>query len=187
MYLTALQILRNLFETSAGNKMALICLDTQILIWGIRKHAELGQEGNSPRAENLIEILTRSKDNIIIPSIVCAEACAAVPDDRIQSFMREMQRQFPIIPFDANAAYHYRTIYQTHKGNRQELTADGYKRPSMFADMKIVATALACRASSIYSEDPHLPKIANGFIEVKSMPPVPPKQLPLMPEAQIIQ
>ena len=100
MYLTALQILRNLFETSAGNKMALICLDTQILIWGIRKHAELGQEGNIPRAENLIEILTRSKDNIIIPSIVCAEACAAVPDDRIQSFMREMQRHslsFPLM------------------------------------------------------------------------------------------
>lgn len=177
-----------MFEGNARNKMALICLDTQILIWGIRKQAEPGQEQNIARAEHLIDMLTKNRDQVVIPSITYAEACVGVPEDRLQVFMNEMQKRFIIIPFDVLAAHHYRQIFLSNKQKLKQYKSEGYTRPNQFADMKIVATALACKAKSIYSEDPHLEKIANGFIDVINLPSVPPKQLTLAIEpAPVVQ
>jgi predicted nucleic acid-binding protein len=166
--------------------MALICLDTQILVWGVRKVASLGQEQNIIKAENLIDLIVQKKDSILVPSIVYAELCAPIPEEMIQSFMREMQKKFPIVPFDVNAAYYYRQLVQANAPLREQYKNEYYTRSKQFADMKIVATALACKATTIYSEDPHLTRIANGRIEVRPMPSVPPKQLTLMEDTQRI-
>src|SRR4051812_41688397 len=50
-----------------------ICIDSHILIWGIKKQSSTGQEDMVSRAEKYFEYLDEKKEDIIIPSVVLAE------------------------------------------------------------------------------------------------------------------
>lgn len=49
--------------------MKLACLDTQVLIWAIKKEATAGQEEMIERASMLIDRLAKSEIKIVIPTI----------------------------------------------------------------------------------------------------------------------
>lgn len=42
--------------------MNLVCFDTHIIIWGIKKQATPGQEGNIEKAKDLIEMCEKDYD-----------------------------------------------------------------------------------------------------------------------------
>lgn len=53
--------------------MKRVCLDNNILIWGVRRRATGGQEGHIPRAVALFEELDESGARIIVPTPVLSE------------------------------------------------------------------------------------------------------------------
>jgi predicted nucleic acid-binding protein len=149
--------------------MNLVCFDTNIIIWGVKRQATPGQEENIEKAEFLISMCDENDIKIMVPAVVVAEILCAL-EPRFHGAVSElMQRRFIVLPFDTRAALHFADIWRNKRQSRQE---SGMSRHEMKADFMITAIAVAGGASCIYSEDPGLKKFAQDYIDVKSLPPV---------------
>ena len=61
--------------------MKKVCVDTNILIWYIKKECTKGQEDMLEKAEYLFDYFERSEILIVIPSLVVAELLGNVEDE----------------------------------------------------------------------------------------------------------
>lgn len=111
---------------------------------------------------------------ILIPAPVLAEFLMKIPVEQHLAIVRAFEKRFIVSPFDALAASKFATIWQI---NGREYHPKGSKhspgREELKVDCMIVAIAVANQASLIYSEDPHVQKIADGFITVREIPQIP--------------
>ncbi|MBF0241005.1 MAG: PIN domain-containing protein [Desulfamplus sp.] len=146
----------------------IICFDTQIVIWAVKKEATAGQEEMIKKASYLLEKCQESKTEIIIPSIVVGELLSALPSDKHGAFINAL-KYFKIPPFDIQAAVIYAKMWQSNKALRKDEKNQGAKREEMKADCMIVATAKARGSSCIYSEDVRLRKFAEGHIKAAAL------------------
>lgn len=147
--------------------MDLVCFDTQIIIWGVKKQATSGQEGNIEKAKYLIAMCEKDGVKIMVPSVVVAELLCALEPKLHGAFSELMHRRFIVPPFDTQAALHFADMWRNKKQIRDD---SGISRSEMKADFMITATALARGASCIYSEDPGLKKFAQDYIDVRPLP-----------------
>jgi len=151
---------------------SLVCVDTHVLIWGIKKEASPGQEAMIPRAERYLENLESEGATIMVPAVVLAEVLAKVPLESHPVIMGRMGECFVAHPFDAEAALEYSHIWyewekrkplseipESELSNEQK---DSYKR-HIKADFMIMATAIVGGASLIVSHDPLLHKLAKFY------------------------
>ncbi|MBI2869521.1 MAG: type II toxin-antitoxin system VapC family toxin [Chloroflexi bacterium] len=168
--------------------MSLVCFDNNVLIWGIKEQAELGQEEMIPRAKALINDLVKSKTEVIIPSLVIAEFLMRIHPKEHTTTINLFELRFALQPFDTAAASKFAEIWQTRKseGIIKALIESGKTKTEMRVDNLIVAIAVAQKAECIYSHDDDLKAFARGFIEVRDIPPVPstpfvPKQINAFP------
>ena len=155
------------------SKKDVICLDTQILIWGIKGECEGGQEQRVEQAKIFLEELGKdAATEVHISSIVLGELLASKKGEDLENFFEDIHRMIPIDPFDAKAAYHFSRIWNQNKasGTYQALRDEGIKRETIKLDQLIVASAVAVGATRIYSHDESFEKIAKGFIKVSKMP-----------------
>lgn len=154
----------------------IIGIDTNILIWGLRRKAEDGQESNIRKAAYLINsVLSEKNVTVVIPSIVLAEATHGLPLDLRVAFTCRVQETFKIVPFDTMAAQEFSRISKVFCRGR------GKGRQVLKADAMILATALAQQVKVFYSEDDELIAKGNQFMEVRGLPTPPPTQLMLIP------
>lgn len=153
--------------------MSLVCLDSHILVWGIKEEATPGQEIMIPKAKRFISWLDEEKHEVIVPSIVIGELLMRVPSAQHEHVTSIFQKRFKIPPYDVMAASCYATIWQKRNEDktveylRNKMNAT---REEIKADCQIVAIAVTQKASCIYSYDDKLKRFAEGFIEVKEMP-----------------
>jgi len=141
----------------------IVCLDTQILIWGIKGEAKPNQLNLVAKAKNFIDWLAGQKLTVIIPSVVLSEVLVKVPKKDHNKIISKITKRFKIIPFETIAAQKHAYYWLDKKGvipNRTELKFD----------YMIIATALAQKAACIYSHDKGLKDCAEGMIQVKEMP-----------------
>ncbi|XGV99751.1 MAG: type II toxin-antitoxin system VapC family toxin [Leptolyngbya sp. BL-A-14] len=155
--------------------MAIVCFDTHIVIWGIKKVASPGQENMLLKAATLIASCDESKHQIIIPSLVLGELLMGLPPDEHPAFISLMSQKLRIVPFDAKTASLFAKMWR--KWSEAKIYPDSLdgKRPSreeIKIDYMIAATAKANKAECIYTEDPGLKKFAEEYIRVESLPPV---------------
>ena len=95
--------------------MSSVCLDNNILIWGIRGISTPGQEGMISRTQALFEDLDASDAHIMVPAVVVSEFLTGVPKAQHQSLLEVLNRRFELPPFD---------ILYTHDGPLRTI-ADG--------------------------------------------------------------
>lgn len=156
---------------STGVKREIVCLDTNILIWGIKQQANPKQEHMISRAKDLIHTLEKSRSQVIIPSLVLAELLMPVSEADYGKLFAELNRTFMIVPFDAQAAFHFATLWKQHK--QKQPAAIGENKPTrakMKTDFMIVATAISRKADCIYSSDSDVENFAKGYLEVRKLP-----------------
>lgn len=65
----------------------IICLDSMICVWAIKKQANEDQKQNLDKAEYLLEIIDQNKWKVIIPTVVIAEILMIEPEDNYQSIL----------------------------------------------------------------------------------------------------
>lgn len=153
--------------------MSLVCLDTHILIWGIKEEATEGQEEMIARAKAFLEHLEKTDRRVLIPAVVVAEFLLRLPVEVHHTIVNLFQRAFFTAPFDLQAAERFARIWQAQRdtGRIQELSqSHGATKSELKADCMIVATAVARGTSCIYSNDDTLQKFAEGYIDVHEMP-----------------
>lgn len=150
--------------------MQLVCLDTHILIWGIKEEASEGQENMIPIAKAFFkEADLKENLQIQIPSIVVGEFLMRIPPDLHITVMNLLQTSFQIPPFDLASASAFATIWQGKERLRNSLK-DEISREKMKVDCQIVAIATTHTADCIFSHDKYLTKFAEGYIRVKELP-----------------
>ncbi|MBK8022058.1 MAG: PIN domain-containing protein [Chloroflexi bacterium] len=152
--------------------MRIVCLDTQVLYWGIIGRASRGQDELIPRARDFLIGLTADENtHVIIPSIVVGELLAFVPEAEQSNVLARLQQDWLIVDFDARAAL----VFGQMRSNRfvqeqfKTLRLDGpdLNRRALIADCLIVATAIAHEAEVLYSDDRALLRLAEGWISAK--------------------
>lgn len=154
--------------------MAIVCLDSNILVWGIRKDSTPGQEAKIKFAEELFSNIADEKHSIIIPAICVAEASIGVTDRQDAGlFIKKLQQVSIIKPFDALCALRYYDVYNQHANKMPDWQAnEGCRRINLATDIKILATALANRADILYTDNlGDFNRIADGFdIQIQGLP-----------------
>ena len=116
-----------------------------------------------------------------------AEFLAGVPKQRHTDLLEVLNRRFQIPPFDTRTAAVAAELWRDASERNPHLRAQvqeafpGTERAKVKADLMILATALVRKADILYTNDGPLAKVATGRIEVRSLPPLRPKQtnLPL--------
>jgi predicted nucleic acid-binding protein len=146
--------------------MAIACVDTHILIWGIQREATPGQEEMIPRAQALLAQLERDRTQVVVPSVVIGEFLIGLPASEQPRYQDIISRRFVVVPYDLRASIHFARIWQQKRDANvfEELKARGATRTLLRADTMIVATALAASATSLYGHDEHIERLAKGLI-----------------------
>lgn len=148
------------------------CIDSNIVIWGIKRQATPGQQEMISRAEQIFARADEYKDFILIPTLVLAEILAPEPPTIRANILEVLNKSFILAPFDVRAAQKYADIFFGRIDIVKQKAADtGTARQKMKVDHMIIATALVNEANCIYSTDSGLKAFAEGLIDVKDAPP----------------
>lgn len=150
--------------------MGLVCLDSQIVIWGIKQQATSGQESMVVRAKNFIEWLHKERETVSIPALVLAEVMVKIEEKFRAEFVRGLEKYFPVFPFDNRAGMIYSRIHGDFAGKFKGNKTD---RRSLKIDLMILAVALARGASILYTHDKTLLDLSVDGIEISPIPDVP--------------
>ncbi len=81
-----------------------VTIDTNILIWGIRKVATAGQECMINKATDLITRLRDTDDTVVLTAVTVGEFLAGADDETAKNEFETIQATFQILPFDGKAA-----------------------------------------------------------------------------------
>jgi predicted nucleic acid-binding protein len=151
----------------------LVCLDTQVLIWGVQGIASPGQEDMIDRAKLLLQQLAKENAKIAIPSVVLGEFLIKIPEDNREAMIQLLSRGFQVVPYDTPAALRFAQIWDTHSiaSVKKEVSKGATpSRHELKADILILATAIARNVECIYSADRrHMQQFAQGFIVVHDL------------------
>ena len=151
------------------------CVDSNIIVWGIKRQATAGQEEMIVRAEQIFSRADEQEDFILIPTIVLAEILAPEPSTIRTRYVEILSKSFIIAPFDVRAAQVYAEILYGRLDKVKEIAAaTGTPRQKMKVDHMIVSIALVNGANCIYSTDSGLKAFAAGLIDVRDVPPIRP-------------
>ncbi len=151
----------------------IVCVDTHILIWGIKKEASQGQEQMIQLANDFLQSLDKEKVITIVPSVVIGELLLRIFPENHDEFISQFSQDFLVAPYDILAASFSAKVWQKNKTEgtieniRNENTS--VNREIIKIDCQIIGIALAQKANCIYSYDPHIIKLATDFIETKSI------------------
>lgn len=161
--------------------MAMICFDSHVIIWGVKRQASSTQQEMIERAEALIKQCEENKDTVVVPAIVVGEVLCNLPLESQPQLFKVLNENFVIIPYDMRAARHNARIWQEQALIRQELRKADVPRQAIKADIAILSTALAYSCETLYTGDKDLIKLAQKYIRVKNIADVavPPQQPPL--------
>lgn len=150
--------------------MESVCLDTHILIWGIKEECEVGQEHMVAIAKAFFAESDNKKDlQILIPSVVIAEFLMRIPVSQHKTIMNLLSRSFQIPPFDMASASYFAEIWQSKEEVKQSLHGI-VSREVMKVDCQIVAIAKQKNVDCIFSHDSNLAKFAEGHVAIRELP-----------------
>lgn len=155
------------------------CIDNHLLIWGIREHADPGQEEMIPRTKHFFEQCKKDKIQIVVPSVVLAELLTAIDTKHHLMVNNLINSAFFVLPFDSISSVAFARLWRERQesGAIEKLKSEaGAKRQELKADCMIVASSLAHKVDAIYSHDETLRKFSNGTVPVLEIPKMPAQQ-----------
>ena len=148
--------------------MKVVCLDTHVLIWGIKEEAEPGQEEMILRAKALLAKLDEEKVPVVIPSVVLAELLMNIPKSEHELIIKKIEKRFIISSFDARTSSCFADLWYRKKEIRKE--EPKCTRDHLKADLMIVASAITAGSDHIYSCDDHVSKASANQITCTDLP-----------------
>lgn len=149
------------------------CIDSNIVIWGIKKQSSAGQEEMIARAEQIFAKADELQDYIVIPTIVLSEILAPELPHIRAKYIDVFRKHFIVAPFDERAALKYAEImHERFEEVKNLAVATNNPRQKTKVDHMIIATAIVYNANAIYSTDGGLKSFASGLIDVRDLPPI---------------
>lgn len=160
-----------------ADKRNIVCIDSMICVWGIKKEANKDQLHMIPRAEAFLEWLDASNKTIMIPAPVIMEILIPVDDpQRVERIYNVIEKNFIIGDLDALAGVKAGQIINENK----ELWEEHYKkegdeglRNKIKVDSQILAIAITSKADVLYTFDKRLINLGSQYLRTEEMPDIP--------------
>jgi len=154
----------------------MIVVDTHVLAWGVQKEHDPKCPDGVDRALQLIKAYSNTKQPIVVPAIVLAEYLAGQCLDRSRSIHDILGKAFFIAPFDTQCADIAGALYDKRTAD-SILAGNAVSRVALKDDYKILATAIALKASHLYTHDNWIGKIeqrgvSKHIVKVMELPPL---------------
>lgn len=160
--------------------MSVICLDNNLLIWGVQQISNPSQKEMIKKSIAIIECIENKNaeqlkpfHKIIIPSIVLGEFLVGCKDAQVKrDFFKKIQTRFRVIEYTPIAAKLYSDIYQylPNQQAKQIIKNDGITRANLKADLMIYATALSCKTSCIVTHDKGMQVVSEYMPDSHAVP-----------------
>lgn len=145
----------------------IVCIDSHVFIWGIKKKPGPEQIAMVERTEKFFQWIDANRIQVIIPSIVIAEVLLPEPLGTHAKYLEIIHEIFIVASFDERAAVKYAEIAGKKWGDLKQLCLDtGIRREKMKLDHMIIACGLVNGATRIYSNDPDIKTFGHDIIEV---------------------
>ncbi len=161
--------------------MTTICLDTSVLILGIKGYKNPKLKGMAGKARRYLSYLAKSKETrVMLPAIVVTEYLAGVNPSEHEKQVEYLSKHFFIPAADLKVAARA-AAYAFERGKRRKKNASSRKkkptgkvqksRNEVRCDELIVATAIMHDADKIVTGDiNHFTTIAQGRIIIEDIP-----------------
>lgn len=151
--------------------MKVVCLDTNVLIWGVQGYSLPTQTDMIPKAQKLISCLKDKKIVPIIPSPVIYELLMGVDETALANSLSTLNRDFRAVSFSVGASIAAAKLFNQREilNNQPTLDLAQGRRHKMRIDYQIIATAIANKCDCICSNDPHIKKMSGSSIDVKTI------------------
>ena len=150
--------------------MKKVCVDTNILIWYIKKECTKGQEDMLEKAEYLFDYFERSEILIVIPSLVVAELLGNVEDEeKREEFFDYITANFEIAQHDIVSARKYikLRLELSKKNAKSYASSNGIPKCQMINDYNICSVAISSGCDAIFSHNlQDFEKFANHEIDI---------------------
>ena len=150
----------------------MVCLDTHVIIWGIKEEATQGQEEMVQRAKSYIRHQDEQGVDLMVPAPVVAEAMIRGDVDQLRAIRTIIERSFFIAAFDSPAAFIAAEL-ERGRGTAKLREEGKVPRNHIRIDTHIAAIAIIQKAEVIISHDPHMRTIAQDRIQVIELPDIP--------------
>ena len=153
----------------------LVCFDSNVVIWGIKKKASIGQEYMIEKTEKFISHLDKSSTQILIPSVVLAEILSTESKENQKKFLKIISSNFIVGDFNQLTAKLFAELFNENIEHDKQLRIENeIRKDKMKLDYMIVASAIEHNASCIYSNDrKHLERFAKNKIKILDIPSIP--------------
>ena len=156
--------------------MAIVCLDTSIVIWGILGQGKAEDERKREQAVYLLGMLQQQKDRVLLPAIVLAEVVAKMSPQNRREVVSRLSSACEIAPFDTASALKFGEVRAVGMQKRSR----EFPRKEISLDSLIVAICMRHDVQVLYTDDGKLGKIAAHFMRVEGLPRIPPTPLSLL-------
>jgi predicted nucleic acid-binding protein len=147
-------------------------VDTNIMIWGIKRQAEPGQEEMIERAVSFFSDLATRQIRVAIPAQALAEFLIrySSEDERRRS-LHAIERGFVVAPLDGKAAIIAAELWPGTEQLDAIRGTHNVTRQIVKADINVIASAIAIGATKLFShEHERFRRIAGSRIIVEDLP-----------------
>lgn len=151
----------------------LVCIDSQIFIWGVKTQSNPTQEHMIPKAKAFIEWLDENDYRLLLPVPMLAELLSPVPAKEQPKIMALIDKRFQIAPFDSLAAYKCAELIHLSLTTQEIIEyreQHSVPKNKIKFDCMIAAIAITRKAHCIYSEDAGLKRFAANQINIMGLP-----------------
>lgn len=150
------------------------CLDTMILVWGVRRECTPGQEDRLQAADALFEQFENDGTRLLIPAPVLSEYLVRVPRSQWEDVLSVFKAEYIIGTYDAKAAMIAAELHTRRVETlKPEEIADLGGRRELKVDCQVVAVAMSNGADVLYSDDKGVKHIADNRIRVVRLADIP--------------
>lgn len=150
--------------------MSIVCLDTQIIRWGVMKEKSLTPQANEliAKASYFIDWLDKQGTEVVLPAFIVGELLVTVPEREHPRVLNQLSEDWMIVDYDLRAAQQFAVMRynQALKPIMDDIRSRNpyATRKQLVADVMIIATAIVHGAEKIYSHDNDFIKMASGHI-----------------------
>tara|TARA_R110002020_G_scaffold259768_3_gene473891 strand:+ start:42512 stop:43093 length:582 start_codon:yes stop_codon:yes gene_type:complete len=136
--------------------MKKVCVDTNILIWYIKRQCTAGQEENLDKAAYLFKHFEENNIIVVIPSLVIAELLGNVEDeDEREEYFDYINSNFDVAQHDIVSARKYIELrLKLSKTNAKSYAkSNGVPKCQMTNDYNICSVALSSECDAVFSHN----------------------------------
>ncbi|GAC1302287.1 MAG: hypothetical protein NVSMB24_06670 [Mucilaginibacter sp.] len=165
------------------------CIDSHLVIWGIKKQSTDSQKDMIGKTERFFQHAAQNKVEIIIPTVVVTEILAVEPEENHAAYLKEIHKGFIIADLDVRIAKKAAELMHKKMPDlKSYLTENNLSRDKMKIDHIIAATAMIHKVDYMFTYDRHVKNLCKDIIPIAGVPNNIPKEVSIAsnPEQQML-